>query len=130
MALLQRVQPRIIRATCKTLFGAYYCPNGAVPVDWSTWICPSASRTSGWHDVSHTDLNEVARDQVFGREQLPLALAQHPSFYRQPLAQQGQGVLSPGFSCTKPRPALKTSRKPMMIASGSLPKISSNMIVA
>ena len=49
----------------------------------------------GWHDVSHTDVNEVARDQVFGREQMPLAVAQHPGFYRQPLPQEGERILSP-----------------------------------
>ena len=64
----------------------------------------------GWHDVSHTDVNEVARDQVFGREQLPLALAQHPSFYRQPLPQQGKCIMSPAL-LHKAKASVKNEQK-------------------
>jgi hypothetical protein len=37
----------------------------------------------GRHNVSDSDVNEIARDQVFGWKQLPLALAQYSRFHRQ-----------------------------------------------
>ena len=69
--------------------------------------------------VPQAQMNHIPGNKLFGRDELPTAVAQHARLHREPFAQESESAIRLVF-LDKTQNGIESSKTPMMTASSSL----------